>query len=442
MQSVAWIGTDIVSPGGPTDHLPMAFDDRSCGPVAVARVGRAAHHTALVRLALPTTKNKRMPEEWLHDVFVSYGHADGPWADRVRDSLRAADPTRRIFFDNHSLRAGDDWESRIQNALEGSRHFLLLWSDRARASDWVQRELFYFMASAKPRTDPRRRLVCLNLQGANAATRVFQHIDDAGLQSEYLLPIVAGAAPSPAWRQAMQAVERGFDAERRLLEVALVVLTFARDDVDRLEADALAAIDADFGLSGAALAARYGATRRDWKPFGGDATVETLLHETRRQLDGAMPGRAVQWRMPPDAFWTGGMQGAQDFVDHAFKPAELSVLVVDPVALHRKSVYQRLMLFQDRLDNGRTTILTLPPFDTPPRVQSLRTALMTHAMPYFDHYFKSTPPPRRHVAAQCGWNVSDADEMRRLILAAADTRDPPATRSDQGLVFLQQRARP
>ena len=67
---------------------------------------------------------------------------------------------------------------------------------------------------------------------------------------------------------------------------------------------------------------------------------------------------------------------------------------------------------------------------------------MTHAVPYFDHYFKTTAPPHRHVAAQCGWNVSDPLEMRRLILAAADEHDFSQAPREQGLAFVQQQARP
>ena len=383
-----------------------------------------------------------MAQNWSSDVFLSYSHADAPWAERVNSALKGAGPGRRVFFDSQSLRAGDDWEATIEAALEGAQNFVLLWSDAARASDWVQRELFQFMASAKPRNNPNRRLICLNLQGANAATKVFQHINHAGLQAEYLQLAAPGAVPSLALLHALQEIENGLDPERRLLEVPLVVLTLTGDDVGKLEEDSLTAITQDFGLTGATLAARYGATRREWRPFDGAATIETLMHDTRIALNAGLPGRALAWRLPPDEFWNGGIQAAQEFVDATFKPAELSVLVVDPVALQRRAVYQRLMLFQDRLANCRTTILALPPFAVPVHILGLRTALMTYAVPYFDNFFKTTAPPHRRVAAQCGWNVSDPHEMRRLILAAADEHDFFHAQPERGLAFVQQQARP
>jgi hypothetical protein len=382
-----------------------------------------------------------MPKPWAYDVFVSYSHADTAWGQRLRDSLIAAAPNRRVFFDNRSLRAGDAWEDTIQGALEASKNLVLLWSDHARSSDWVQRELFGFMALAKPKKNLDRRLVCLNLQGANAATKVFQHINHAGLQGEYLKGANGEEALSGAWQQAMQEVESGLDPNLRLLEVPLVVLTLKREDLDRLEEDGRAAISRDFGLTGEALIARYGATRRDWRPFDGAATIEALMLQARVQLNASLPGRALVWRLPPDEFWIGDIRTAQDFVDSTFKPAELSVLVIDPVALQRRAVYQRLMLFQGQLDHSHTTILTLPPFATPPQICRLRSVLMTEAVPYFNRYFKASLPPNRHVAAQCGWNVSDADEMRRLILDAADEHEFSLPNEDESLVYVRQQER-
>lgn len=380
-----------------------------------------------------------MPEAWSNDLFISYSSADRAWAARLHASLKAADPARRIFFDNTSLRAGDDWEARIEGALDATRHFVLLWSDQASQSDWVKRELFHFMALAKPKLNPHRRLICINLQGANTGTKVFQQITVAALQAEYLNP--AAAAPA-AWQEAMQSVEDGLDPNRRPLEVPMVVLTLTSDQLALLEPDALSGIAQDFGLADAALAQRYGPARDDWRPFDGSRTIAQILHEMRLRLNAGLPDRALVWRAPPPEFWSGNIKAAQEFVNTTFKAGELSVLVVDPVAIHRHAVYQRLMLFQDRLGDDHATILTLPPFAPSASVLGLRSALMTTAVPYFDHYFKSTAPPHHHVAAQCGWNVSDADEMRRLILAAADDGSTAAARAPvEGLEYVSQQPR-
>ena len=98
---------------------------------------------------------------------------------------------------------------------------------------------------------------------------------------------------------------------------------------------------------------------------------------------------------------------------------QLSVLIIHPVAIYHPDVFQRLMLFQDCFADSRTVILTLPPFGAHPELVRLRTALIKRGKPYFNDYFRPIVPPRRRLAAQCGWHVSDADDVARHILAAA-----------------------
>jgi TPR repeat protein len=71
--------------------------------------------------------------DFAYDVFISDGGEDRPYANRLCDSLKGLSPSVSSFFDAKSLRAGDDWEARIQGALETSRHLLVLWSDHAVA---------------------------------------------------------------------------------------------------------------------------------------------------------------------------------------------------------------------------------------------------------------------------------------------------------------------
>ncbi|WP_366760449.1 toll/interleukin-1 receptor domain-containing protein [uncultured Thiodictyon sp.] len=52
-----------------------------------------------------------------HDIFISYSHTDGDWAKRLNDSLTGAGRGFSTFFDNQSLRAGDDWEAQIHASL-------------------------------------------------------------------------------------------------------------------------------------------------------------------------------------------------------------------------------------------------------------------------------------------------------------------------------------
>lgn len=356
-----------------------------------------------------------MSDAWLNDVFISYSRADAAWAQRLAASLKKADPARRIFFDLQSLRAGDDWDQKIDTALASSQHLIVVWSDVAQASDWVNRELYQFLAAAKPLKNPRQRLLCLNLQGANRALKSFQHVSHAGIQTAYAS---AAQTPQADWDVAMQAVEDGLAPHRRLLDVPLAILTLSQANLVDTTPATRAMLLQEFGLDDAGLAFRYGARRDQWRPFDAKRSIAELMETLRADVTHRLPGLALQWRGPADSFWE-DIDAAQEFVNQDFLPAELSVLVIDPVAMYRHELYQRLMLFQDCLASSRTTIVTLPPFGAPANVLSLRDALIKRTKPYFDNYFRPSVPPLRPMAAHCGWNVGDADEVRRLLLAAA-----------------------
>src|SRR6476659_4239635 len=105
-----------------------------------------------------------------YDVFVSYTAADRAWAEKVEGDLAAGG--LRVFRDQNRLDAGRKWETQLQTALDGSQHLVVVWSNRANSSSWVQKELARFDNHAAE--DDRRRLICLNLEGDNPAYSTFQ----------------------------------------------------------------------------------------------------------------------------------------------------------------------------------------------------------------------------------------------------------------------------
>ena len=119
-----------------------------------------------------------------------------------------------------------------------------------------------------------------------------------------------------------------------------------------------------------------------------------------------------------------------------FNTSDLSVLIIDPVAIYNGDIFQRLMLFQDSLANDRRVIVTLPPFDIPSQLLRLRSALVNRAMPYFNDYFQPAVPPIRRLSAQCAWNVADGDDIKRHILIAAGNLGMTRT-SDESSPFMR-----
>jgi hypothetical protein len=369
------------------------------------------------------------------DVFISYSSADRDWADQVNNALRDSGQNYSVFFDYQSLRAGDDWESKIQSSLEDSRSLILLWSDHAKGSDWVTRELWSFVATAKPKQNPSRRIICVNLQGANQALGWSQHVSPPELLRAY----AGGIRPADAdWQKTTAEIRDGLDPDKKPLSVPLVVLTLTRGDFEDLGTVQLARLREDLSLSEVFLKNRYGPSRQDWKPYAGAEPITALLDKIQNGVNATLGAHRISWRQPEETFWTDASLAApKRFVKYEFNTSALSVLVIDPVAVYQHDVFQRLLLFQDSLVSDRRVILTLPPFGVRPRLRRLRDALASRAAPYFDDYFEPTVPPRRRLAAQCAWNVADGEDIKRYILTAAGCLGMP-TKPDEGPTYLRQ----
>jgi WD40 repeat protein len=93
----------------------------------------------------------------VYDGFISYGHAaDDLLAPRLQAGLqRFAKPwwkrrALRIFRDESSLSANPHLWSSITDALDGSGWFVLLLSPEGAASEWVNREVEYWLEHKDP----------------------------------------------------------------------------------------------------------------------------------------------------------------------------------------------------------------------------------------------------------------------------------------------------
>lgn len=354
--------------------------------------------------------------QFAYDVFISYSSADVEWALRIDGLLRRFAGPVRTFFDKSALRGGDDWDTKIQGALEASQHLVVLWSDNAKQSDWVTRELYSFMATAKPKVNPERRLVLLNLQGTNQAMKSYQQVSRTELQSAYPK---AEQLQQSVWDALLRDLEDALDPTRRVLRVPLVVLTATLDQLRSISPQRQQWLQADFGLTSAHLPQLYGPTRSDWRPFAGADRVSDVLETVRGQINGQIGQYRFEWQQPDHTFWDDPV-AASEFVARDFNTGELAVLIIDPVAVYEPdTVFQRLMLFQHSLTNDRATIIALAPFAPPRDLVNLRQALFSRTVPYFSDYFRPSVPPLRKLVAQCGWNAVDSEDVQRLLIAAA-----------------------
>lgn len=77
----------------------------------------------------------------LCSAFVSYSSEDRAKVIARIQGIQAARKDMDIFMDVEKLRCGEYWESRLFSEIEKRDLFYLFWSENAKASEWVQREL-------------------------------------------------------------------------------------------------------------------------------------------------------------------------------------------------------------------------------------------------------------------------------------------------------------
>jgi hypothetical protein len=102
---------------------------------------------------LLTTIERRASDNTLQaevDVFISYSHApgNGAWVEREivapLEAMRLSDGrSLRIFFDRDDITVGQQWFSRINLSILGSRCFLCVWSEDYMERDYCRWELDY-----------------------------------------------------------------------------------------------------------------------------------------------------------------------------------------------------------------------------------------------------------------------------------------------------------
>jgi tetratricopeptide (TPR) repeat protein len=109
-------------------------------------------------------------------AFVSYSHADAKWArwmqreletyripkSIVRESGLVGDTLRPVFRDTDELGSTPDLPEAIRAALTDSDALIVVCSTASSESDWVNREIEYFLALSP---DQAKRVFCLLVSG-------------------------------------------------------------------------------------------------------------------------------------------------------------------------------------------------------------------------------------------------------------------------------------
>ena len=121
--------------------------------------------------------------------FFSYAKEDRREVMKARRALKLANT--EAFMDVLSMRAGEDWEHRLEEEIERRDVFVLFWSRHARASGWVIREAEYALKCAKrDPSNPQPKMQPYPLEPPDTAGDPPESLRELHLNDPDLYPIL------------------------------------------------------------------------------------------------------------------------------------------------------------------------------------------------------------------------------------------------------------
>jgi len=362
-----------------------------------------------------------------YDVFLSYSSTDVSWAEWLESDLDQRGV--KVYRDKERLTAGEAWEPQLQEAIEASRHLLVLWSANARDSDWVQEERIYFEAGRKGSSETRRA-VFVNLESANRAQGRYEQINNIkqaglypqgpaslagnpGIKKKVLdrleeslkesssVPIykVQMVSTLDALRNVPLSTKAGtfpptFDETLRALEIK-------RDDTDAYKVE---------------LANYYSDDRSAWKPFGSNQTIDTILDELRNKVHNSTQELRFRWRDVGEEFWSGDQEDFELSLTNISQ--HLALIVIDPVSLYDTDVMTRLSQLRGFLKPERCATAVLAPFSIPSKHSHVRKVLRGAALDLFRQY--SEPAFNGSTLYPLTMCAHDDIDVRRILSSSLD----------------------
>jgi hypothetical protein len=371
-----------------------------------------------------------LEDTYNYDVFISYSRADGPWAQKLFEGLEGKG--LNTFFDVRRLQPGARWEPALMQGASDSQNLVVLWSDNARQSDWVIRELGSFDTQINNPTPGQesadRRIVFLLLEGENSAFSSYQMVTD--LREAGVYPGSAGQVNPNLWQDVLDKVHEAIVEADPAVPVTLAVLTMTQERLNKLKltrqpplaAKPLRAFLASLGIrSKQQLKQYYGAHPMDWHPFGSGSNIKTILSQLNDDINNIFEkvpeGVPFRWELVGENFWSGAPYD-KTFSEEVQKLRRgLSVVVVDPIALYDEDVHARLSTLSIQLKGAKVLFLTPLPWRCWETHHGVREHIKGMAQPVFASWYEPFPPD----SSQASWfrdaNVGDEMEIKRALLA-------------------------
>lgn len=368
-----------------------------------------------------------MPSTYKYDVFISYSSKDVAWATQLDKDL--TDKGLTTYRDKDRLLGGDEWKKELLAALKQSRHLAVVWSNNADKSEWVRRERYAFETISNPvgeaAVQEKRRMIIVMLEGEIKDYGDIQSINEIKEANAY-----AGGFDNldpNKWRDVIQKVSEAILNDDASTPIPLAVLAMTRGELLKIDP----AIQPDFGPSLNDLIAQlnigtindltqhYGAERLDWRPFGSNYNIRSILDLMEDEINNGRSENEkrleppFRWEPIDKNFWT-SIEIAKRERGKLLSSTNLSLIVIDPLSLYYDLVYQRLSFLSKCFENDKSLIMVLSPQTMPTWIDAIRTLIENRGTPFFDYFFKP-PIPIDKVYANCSVNISNQSDLKRLI---------------------------
>ena len=359
-----------------------------------------------------------------YDVFLSYSRKDVDWAIRLEQGLKGRGLS--VFRDASRLTAGERWDEQLQGAITQARNLVVLWSDNARASDWVFAERSMFQADMR-NSRQTRRLIHVNLQGQFAAAGPFEQVDDINTVALYDQGAAALDAQPGVLLKVLNKVEEAARADNSIV-VMKVLMTSRLSSLQGLPLTMKARFAPNFGETLQAIGIRTDDTtawknelakydsenRGDWRPFGAGSSIDQILSDVRDSIQKVAGAPRFRWRELDEEFWSDELFDTVvgNIAQH------LALIVIDPLSLYDPDVANRLPTLHTKLQAHRCVTVFLAPFAIPAPSFHLRKVVKGAAVELFTQYYD--PPFNGSTRLPMSVCAHDDLDLRRVLSAGLD----------------------
>ena len=104
----------------------------------------------------PELNDRGQGASFTYDAFLSYNHQDGAVAAGIQKGLHRIGRRMgqlnalRVFRDTTDMAANPDLWGKVTDAMDRSRYLIVVLSPRAAASEWVNKEVAYWLEQRGP----------------------------------------------------------------------------------------------------------------------------------------------------------------------------------------------------------------------------------------------------------------------------------------------------